>query len=117
VASLEDVSGRHVSEKAVRDRVEAASARADTSKLETHNAVAAGMAIQTAELKALIESAKLYNADHADAAYKESNDVNQKLKKLHEVHAAQGQVLERLLVLITRDDPAVVAAVLPKKDT
>ncbi len=91
----------HTSANAVRDRVEAAAARADTAKAETREDTRTALALQTAELTAAIESAKLFTAGKADAAYDVGNHVNDKLQKLNEAHAAQGEILRHLLEILT----------------
>jgi len=109
----------HASANAIRDRVEQVAVRTDVAKaetrVETKEALAAqtaelraeskdALAAQTAELRAAIEAAKVYTAEKADAAYDEANDVNQKLKKLHEAHAEQAAVLRNLVAVLSLND-------------
>jgi hypothetical protein len=107
----------HVTANAVRDRVELVAQRADVAKIELRDETrqqgvvqAAALVAQTAELKASIEAAKVFTADKATEAYHEANDVNEKLKKLHEAHAAQGEILKRLLTLLTQHEVAGISA-------
>lgn len=92
----------HTSANAVRDRVDAVASRTDGIKTELKEDSRFVVALQTQELKVAIEAAKMFTADKADAAYRESNDVNRKLKELHEAHAAQGEILRRLLDMLSR---------------
>jgi hypothetical protein len=101
----------HVTANAVRDRVELVAQRADVAKMELRDetrqqgaAQTAALVAQTTDLKAAIEAAKLFTAGKAEEAYHEANDVNNKLRKLHEAHAAQGEILQRLLTMLTTQE-------------
>ncbi len=76
----------------------------ETSSLQTNvkDDTRLVLALQTADLKAAIDSAKGFMADKAEAAFDAANDVNSKLRVLSEAHQRQGAVLERLLTEIAR---------------
>ncbi len=108
----------HVTANAVRDRLDGVAQRATVDKVELRDetrqqgtAQALALTAQTVELKAAIEAAMHFTAQKADLAYQESNHVNIKLQKLNEAHAMQGDILQRLLTLLTttRPDLALVA--------